>query len=99
MAFGPVNALLRVELLGGDDVEEFYCPRVEWDFGDGSKAVRESDCEPWQPGTSIERRFSMWHCYRPGEHPITVSLWRANRKLVQATTSVTVLVRAGGGRC
>ena len=31
MAFSPVNVLLTAELIGGDDVEEYHCPELEWD--------------------------------------------------------------------
>ena len=26
---------------GGDDVEEFHCPEIEWDWDDGGKSVAE----------------------------------------------------------
>jgi len=35
MAFSPVNVFLVAELQGGDDVEEYYCPQLEWDWDDG----------------------------------------------------------------
>ena len=44
MAFSPVNVLLVAELTGGDDVEEYYCPELEWDWDDGGKSVHEADC-------------------------------------------------------
>ena len=38
----PVNVLATAELMGGDEVEEFYCPALEWEWGDGSRSVQES---------------------------------------------------------
>ena len=59
MAFSPVNIFLIAELQGGDDVEEYYCPQLEWDWDDGGKSVQEGDCAPFVAGTTkIERRFT-----------------------------------------
>ena len=58
MAFSPVRVLLTAELTGGGDVEEYYCPEIEWDWDDGGKSLHEADCKPFEPGTKIERRFT-----------------------------------------
>ena len=47
-----VNVLFTAELKGGDDVEEFHCPEIEWDWDDGGKSVHEADCAPFETGTS-----------------------------------------------
>jgi hypothetical protein len=61
-AFSPARVLFVAELTGGDDVEEYYCPELEWDWDDGSKSVQEPDCDPFVSGqTKIERRFSAAH--------------------------------------
>ena len=37
---------------------EFYCPGIEWDWGDGTESESSEDCEPYQAGVStIKRRF------------------------------------------
>jgi hypothetical protein len=92
VAFSPVDVLLTAELVGGDEIEEFYCPALEWDWGDGGKSVRESDCPPFQPGSELVRRFSAQHGYRQaGEYEmITVTLRRANRSLAVASARVNV---------
>jgi hypothetical protein len=100
MAFGPLRAVLMAQLQGGDDGPDFYCPRIEWSFGDGGGSVRESDCPPWTSGTPIERHFSVEHCYRTaGDLPVVVTLWQANRKLAQAGTTITVIWSPGGRPC
>ena len=43
-AFSPANIHFTAELTGGDDVEELYCPDVEWEWGDGGKSQQESLC-------------------------------------------------------
>src|SRR5438270_8993436 len=64
MAFSPVNVLLTAELTGGDDVEQFYCPELEWDWDDGGRSVHEADCPEYEAGKSkIERRFTAEHQY------------------------------------
>src|SRR5262245_16857809 len=61
MSFSPVVVFFTAELTGGDDIEEFYCPELEWDWGDGGKSVHEADCPPYEDGFKIERRFSAEH--------------------------------------
>ena len=50
MAFSPVNVLLTAELMGGEDVDQLYCPEIEWNWDDGGKSVHESDCAPLEAG-------------------------------------------------
>jgi hypothetical protein len=92
MAFSPVEVMLTAELVGGDDVEEYHCPELEWDWDDGGKSVHEADCAPFDPGkTTLERRFTADHEYRKaGEYRIKATMRRANRTLASATVKVTV---------
>ena len=97
MAFSPVNIFLIAELQGGDDVEEYYCPQLEWDWDDGGKSVHEGDCPPFVAGTTkIDRRFTAEHEYRrSGIYSIKVTMRRANRSL--AASNVRVTIRPGLG--
>ena len=97
MAFSPVNVFLTAELTGGDDVEEYYCPELEWEWDDGGKSTQESDCAPFEAGkTKIERRFTVDHEFRrAGVYNVKVTMRRAGRSL--ATASVRVTVRPGLG--
>ena len=91
VAFSPAYVLLTAELVGGDEVEEYYCPELEWNWGDGGKSVRESDCPPFQEGAELVRHFSAEHGYRSaGEYHITVTLRRANKPLAMASARVNV---------
>ena len=92
MAFSPVRVLLTAELSGGDDVEEYHCPEIEWDWDDGGKSVAESDCKPFEPGvTKIERRFTASHAYpKAGVYNVRITMRRTNRPLATATVRVTV---------
>jgi hypothetical protein len=96
MAFSPVNVLLTAELTGGDDVEEYYCPELEWDWDDGGKSVHEADCPPIEAGGTFERRFTAEHAFRrAGNYNIKMTMRKASRAIAVATTTVTV--RPGGG--
>jgi hypothetical protein len=95
-AFSPATILFTAELKGGDDLEEFYCPEIEWEWGDGGRSVSEGDCDPWEPGTEIVRRFTTRHQYRyAGRYRVRVVLSKAGKDI--AADRVTVQVRPGIG--
>ena len=85
MAFSPVNVLLTAELMGGDDVDQFYCPEIEWNWDDGGKSVHESDCAPLEAGGTFERRFTAQHAFRQaGTYNVKVTMRKANRPVAVA---------------
>ncbi|HLA79548.1 MAG TPA: hypothetical protein VJU18_18380 [Vicinamibacteria bacterium] len=91
MAFSPVNVLFTAELVGGDEVEEYYCPEIEWDWDDGGKSTAESDCAPFELGMKIERRFTAEHEFRrSGTYNVKATFRRAGRTLVVQTLRLTV---------
>ena len=93
-ARSPVSVLAIAELKGGEDVEEYYCLGVEWDWDDGSKSFQDSDCDPYEPGMKIDRRFSSDHYYsRPGKYNVVASLISA--KGLVARRGVALTVREG----
>jgi len=95
-AFSPANVLFTAELKGGDDVEELYCPEVEWEWGDGGKSVKEADCDPWTEGAAIERRFTANHTFQfAGIYRIKVTLRKTGRSILSQSLAVTI--RAGLG--
>lgn len=96
MAVSPAQVLFTAELRGGDSIEDFHCPQIEWDWDDGGKSEHEADCEPFAPGTEIERRFTAEHVFsRQGTYNVKVTMRRADR--VIASSRVTVTVRPGFG--
>ena len=60
MAFSPARVVVTADIKGGaNDYEEFYCPSVEWDWGDGTISNQTADCEPYEAGKSeINRHFT-----------------------------------------
>lgn len=96
VSFTPARVVATAELRGGvNDFEEYYCPTVEWDWGDDTQSESTADCEPYQAGKSeIRRRFSAEHIYRvSGNYRIQVRL-KKNRKPVVAAAA-NIQVRAG----
>jgi hypothetical protein len=101
----PADITFTAELKGGTDSEDYYCPTVEWEWGDdsrhggttGTKSVEEGDCEPYQPGVSeIVRRFEKQHTFPEwGNYKVQVTLRKGSR--VIARQSKVVNVKAGPG--
>ncbi len=89
----PARVVLTAELVGGpDDFEEYYCPTVEWDWGDGTHSESTADCAPYEAGKSeIKRRFTVEHVFRrPENYRVTFRLKRHDRAVGQATTQIQV---------
>ena len=96
MSFSPAHILLVAELTGGEDVEEYHCPEIEWDWDDGGRSVHQADCEPLEPGGEMARRFTANHAYRQaGTYNVKITMRRAERPI--AVASATVTVRPGLG--
>ena len=96
VGFSPLRVRLVVDVRGGaDDYADFYCPAIEWDWGDGTVSGNSEDCDPYQPGKStIKRRYSIEHVFRqPGTFQIFFRLKQRDR--VIAASSGNIQVRAG----
>jgi len=98
ISFAPARIIIVAEVKGGsNDFEDFYCPNVEWDWGDDTTSTADTDCDPYVPGKSeIKRRYTVEHRYKnSGAYKIVLRLKRGD-KLV-ATANAQVQVRAGLG--
>jgi hypothetical protein len=96
VGFTPLRVRVTVELRGGaDDTEEFYCPTIEWDWGDELKSESSEDCDPYKAGSStIRRRYSTEHTYRDaGSFTLRFRMKQGNR--VVGSTSTNIQVREG----
>jgi hypothetical protein len=96
VGFSPLRVRLVVDVRGGaDDYADFYCPAIEWDWGDGTVSGNSEDCDPYQAGKStIRRRYTTEHVFRqPG--PFQVFFRLKQRDRVIAASSTNVQVRAG----
>jgi hypothetical protein len=92
ISMSPSKVTLRAELVGGsNDYEEFYCPTIEWDWGDGTQSESMSDCEPYQAGKSeIKRRYTVEHLFRAGHYQVAFRIKRRDKSLAQVTTTIQV---------
>ena len=96
VGFSPLKVHATVEIRGGaDDNAEFYCPAVEWDWGDDLTSGSSEDCDPYQPGkSSIQRRYAADHVYdQSGTYRLVIRLKQKNK--VIGIASVNVQVRPG----
>ena len=92
IAMSPARVSLTAELAGGpDDLEDFYCPTIEWDWGDGTQSETTSDCEPYEAGKStFKRRFTVEHVFRAGYHRVSLRLKKHDKSISSATVMVDV---------
>jgi len=92
IAMSPARVSLTAELAGGpDDLEDFYCPTIEWDWGDGTSSETTSDCDPYEAGKStFRRRFTVEHVFRAGYHRVSLRLKKHDKQISSATVVVDV---------
>jgi hypothetical protein len=95
IAMAPARVVLTAEIVGGpNDFEEFYCPTVQWEWGDGTQSESASDCAPYEPGKSeIKRRYTVEHTFRAGAYRVMFHLKRRDKSVGAA--SVNIQVRPG----
>jgi hypothetical protein len=88
-----VQVRVTAELEGEpDDPEEYYCLDEEWEWDDDTNPARhEVDCDPYEPGMEITRRFSSSHTYRyPGSYNITLRLMLGDKTIVYGKIQVQI---------
>jgi hypothetical protein len=96
VGFSPLRVRVVVDVRGGaDDYADFYCPSIEWDWGDGTVSEASSDCDPYEAGkSSIQRRWTSEHTYQQsGGYKIVFRLKQKNKAVAASTGQVQV--RAG----
>jgi hypothetical protein len=96
VSFAPARVRAIADLkLPDDRTAEFYCPTVEWDWGDLTESEESNECEPYEAGVSTVRRvFTAEHVFQSGGRYRVQLRLKRNRKVL-ASTATTVTVRAG----
>jgi hypothetical protein len=93
VTFAPARVVVVAEVKGGaDNNEEFYCPTVEWEWGDFTTSTAEADCEPYDAAKSqIRRRYTVEHQYKnPGSFRIRLLLKKGDKVIGSSNTLVQV---------
>lgn len=96
VGFSPLRVRVVVDVRGGaNDYSDFYCPSIEWDWGDGTVSESAEDCDPYEAGKStIRRRFTAEHVFRQaGTYQVFFRLKQKDKTI--AASSSNVQVRAG----
>ena len=100
VAIAPAQVAITVELTGGaEDFEEYYCPSVQWAWGDDTTSESTTDCEPYEAGKSqIKRRYSAQHQFRrAGTYKVFFHLKLKERILGSASATLQVQPGLGSG--
>lgn len=90
----PVRISATAEFKGGDDdFQEYYCPTIEWIWGDGTVSESSNDCEPYEAGKSqIRRRYTASHAYKlGGAFRVTFRLKNKEKVVTSTTTQIRLL--------
>lgn len=93
ISMAPSRVVLTAELVGGkNDFEEYYCPAVEWDWGDGTTSEASTDCQPYESGKSeIKRRFTVDHVFKgPGNFRVMFRLKKHEKAVGLASAQIQV---------
>ena len=92
IGMSPARVVLTVDVNGGpNDAEDYYCPTIEWDWGDGTTSESTSDCDPYQPGKSeIRRRYTIDHIFRAGNFKVAFRLKKRDKMVASATVLIEI---------
>jgi hypothetical protein len=96
MGFAPLRIVATAVLSGGaDDFQDFYCPTVEWEWGDGTRSESKVDCDPYEAGKSeIKRSYTLDHRFEwGGEFRVLFRLKQKNKTVGSGSQTINV----GGG--
>ncbi len=73
--------------------EDYYCPRVEWEWEDGTRSSEESDCPPFDQAAPADHERTWTHSrqyWDAGQHVAIVRLYKGDRMVRKVETSVDV---------
>jgi hypothetical protein len=74
--------------------EDYYCPKVEWEWEDGTRATEEADCPAFdqaQPPDHAKSWTKSHQFWEPGDHTVKVRLYKGDRlvRTLEAKVQVT----------
>jgi hypothetical protein len=103
IAFSPARVVVSADLKGGaNDYEDFYCPSIEWEWGDGTISEQTADCDPYEAGKSeIKRHFSASKVFQTsGDYRVQFKIRKKDKTIAVGSTDVKIRPgarEAGGG--
>jgi hypothetical protein len=103
IAFSPARVVVTADLKGGaNDYEDFYCPSIEWEWGDGTISEQTTDCDPYEAGKSeIKRHFSASKVFQSsGDYRVQFKIKKKDKTIAIGSTDVKIRPgarEAGGG--
>ena len=103
IAFSPARVVVTADLRGGaNDYEDFYCPSIEWEWGDGTISEQSTDCDPYEAGKSeITRHFTASKVFQfSGDYRVQFRIKKKDKTIAVAGTEVKIRPGAresGGG--
>jgi hypothetical protein len=81
--------------------EDLYCPKLEWEWEDDTRATEESDCVPFAEAQKQdhEKSWTKSHTFwEPGDHTIRVRLYKGDRLIRTLETKVQITGEATPSR-
>jgi hypothetical protein len=93
VAVAPARVVLTADITGGsNDFQEYYCPTIEWEWGDETSSESTSDCDPYEEGKSaIKRRYTVQHIFRrQGSYKVYLHLKRNDKIVGSASTTIQI---------
>ena len=91
--FAPTRVVLTAELKGGvNDYADYYCPSIEWQLGDDTRAESKVDCDPYEAGKSeIKRRYILDRVFQaPGEFRVEFRMKQKDKVVGSGSTLVRI---------
>ena len=92
----PPRVTIRItaELTDLDDVEnleEYYCLDEVWDWDDDTESKYGPDCDPYEEGMELTRRFGASHQFSvPGTYTIWLRLQRNGETVIAGNAKVMI---------
>ena len=92
IGMSPARVVLTADINGGpNDAEDYYCPTIEWDWGDGTTSETTSDCNPYEAGKSeIRRRYTIDHIFRAGNFRVAFRIKKRDKMVASATVMIEI---------
>ena len=84
----PVRVRFAIK---GEVNEEWYCPRLDVTWPDGTKSMREADCDPWPDHVHTGWSWSFERAFPSGEYKVRGCLSKAGHVLACTDAIVRVV--------